>query len=424
MVAKRIKTEWDKTKLNWLKIIILIAIIAQLFLYFPQIVQLKFESLITPFVLTILLVLFERSLSIEQSVENLSDGLKSNPDIEEYSTVSDFQRILEKYEKFENITVIGEFPHCDFEFVKKIIEKSGKNIALYRHLDRGFVDDIRNGVDFDKLLKTRKIKIFHMNDPAGNFAIIGRDNTKSHVNILINATHNSKESSISGHNFKGETAKILSNFFLSTIDHSKDRGIHSVESLDAADYIISQRLVYAARVNKLYGGVPKEGVKAICDCMSNILKNSNNYMDVTHVSNRKNIDLPQDDHFRNWVNVNYQATKRNVKIRRIFIVPSCDMKYPKLLQTMNEMITNDIEVRIVAIETLQRQDIAIKDFSVYDGEHLVYIHHEEDTGGWFMDKEDIPTAKHSTNTDLINQYQTLFNAMYDHSMAYESVEVV
>lgn len=105
-------------------------------------------------------------------------------------------------------------------------------------------------------------------------------------------------------------------------------------------------------------------------------------------------------------------------------MPSCDMKYPKLLQTMNEMITNDIEVRIVAIETLQRQDIAIKDFSVYDGEHLVYIHHEEDTGGWFMDKEDIPTAKHSTNTDLINQYQTLFNAMYDHSMAYESVEVV
>ena len=65
------------------------------------------------------------------------------------------------------------------------------------------------------------------------------------------------------------------------------------------------------------------------------------------------------------------------------------------------------------------QDIAIKDFSVYDGGHLVYIHHEEDTGGWYMDKEDVPTAKHSTNPTLINQYQTLFNAMYNSSLPYE-----
>lgn len=419
-MVKTIKLEWEKTKLTWLKIVILVAIIAEIIWYLPDIFQFKVESLITPFVLTILLVLFERSLSIEQSVENLAEGLKNNPDIEEYSTISDFQRILDQIEKFENITVIGEFPHSDFDFIKKIIGKTGKKVAIFRHLNRKYIDDVRNEMDFDKLLKTRKIEIFHMNNIMENFIIIGQDHTKSHVKILINSTHNQKENSISGHFFKGKTAIILTNFFLSMIDHSKDRSMYSVESLDAADYVISHGLIYAAKINRLYGGVPKEGVKAICDTMSNVLKNSNQTMDVTHVSNRKNIDLPQDEFFKNWVEVNYAAAKRNVNIRRIFIVPSADMKYPKLLHTMDEMKKNGIDVRIVAIETLQRQDIAIKDFSIYDGEHLVYIHHEEDTGGWFMDKEDIPTAKHSTNPDLINQYQTLFNAMYNHSLPYES----
>jgi hypothetical protein len=209
----------------------------------------------------------------------------------------------------------------------------------------------------------------------------------------------------------------LSDFIYLLINNARDYGLKLIDSQDALRYMIERRSEYETKINKLNGGVPKRGIKEICECMTDVLFLTNKTLDVTHVANKKSIELPETEHFRKWIETNYLASERNVTIRRIFIVPHEDLKNLTLLRIMDEM-KQKFEVRYCDFETLEKYEIQLKDFSIYDREHLVYIHHEDESV-WIPDKEIDPTAKHTTDKQLIDRYQHLFDAIYSRSTKYQ-----
>jgi hypothetical protein len=421
---------------NWgLRIIIILAIIAEIIINIPNILAFEFSGLITPFGLAVLLILFEKTISLQEGINNVSNNVNIlsdtcntiktsivNPDIEKYSKIDDFLIRLNHIAHYEKITIIGALPINDFDDIKKIIKTSGKDISFYRYVDKSFINEINSVIGFETFIEN-KVDIHNIDEIINNFIIIGTNQTNAFANIIINFEYNSNEKSILGYNFEGKTASVLSNFIFSIMKKKMQmHGLQLVESTDAAQYIISQRTRYQDKIKSLSEGVPKQGAIDICNCMSDLLHESKKSLDVTHIALGPNIELMEEESFELWLQENYSAAKRGLKIRRILIVSPNNINNPILQKKMIEM-KQHFEVKYCLFDTLKQHAIEIKDFSIYDGKHLVYI---PDDNPWFENGHDRPSehehkprAKHSTNPEKISQYQQIFDQMFKYSLNFK-----
>jgi len=157
------------------------------------------------------------------------------------------------------------------------------------------------------------------------------------------------------------------------------------------------------------------GVKQICKGMTAILQTTNRFLHVTHVAQGAMISM-LDEEFAEWMGENYRAVERSVEVIRIFIVPSEDQDHPALRATLNAMNSHGIHVRLCLLESLQAQ--FVRDFSLYDEEHLVYIFKSEETGPWLHNNAE---ARYTVDREAIARYRMFFEAIRAESIKYTPV---
>ena len=160
-------------------------------------------------------------------------------------------------------------------------------------------------------------------------------------------------------------------------------------------------------------GVPIEGGERICEVMANILEqNTQRYLDVTHLCDDEGqIQALESAPFQKWLDANYKAAQEGVQIRRIFIVRKEHYDHPILVQTIQQMQSHNMEVLKCRLDYLQPR--LQEDFSIYDGQHLVYL--DKIRLPWSPRTQPKLFARHTQNPRKIGEYRNIFDALKSHA---------
>jgi len=155
-------------------------------------------------------------------------------------------------------------------------------------------------------------------------------------------------------------------------------------------------------------GVPIEGAEKICEAMTNLLQNTHHSLEVTHLCvDLAAIERIQDEAFQNWVEANYEAVTRGVSITRIFIVHKSDLDHSVLVQVEARMRSKGVNVLVCCLDDLRPR--LREDFSIYDGEHLVYM--DRARVYWSSTHEQEPLARRTESREKIVDYKNIFESL-------------
>lgn len=169
--------------------------------------------------------------------------------------------------------------------------------------------------------------------------------------------------------------------------------------------MVSYKVSFKRDLGDIDKGDILRGVQTICESMTDQLRESRKFLDVTHVCNKDTISMLRAPEFVPWIQANYDAAK-TIKVTRIFIVPRALRSEPILKDLAAEMKQEGVDVYICDTEELR--DEMLEDFSIYDERHVIYID-RAGGGPWVTGYTADPIGRRSDSWDRVNKYRTLFD---------------
>jgi hypothetical protein len=352
------------------------------------------------------------------SPSDLQIELKSalNAGIIPYATEEFFREKWLEFRNCEVLDLIGSLP-VDLHAEAQDLLEAGKTLRIYRPLDLSSTTETLQLLELaGKHGRTAKFQVFHIDAPFWGTAAIGYTGSDEDPQILVHYGTSSHRT-FAGLYLHGTAARRLEEAVRARLA-SPSSGPIQIDSRAKAEYVTKQKLLYDEDLRLLSRGVPKFGVKQICNSMIETLRNTHGFLHVTHVAQGDTISLLDSD-FSDWLDENYRAVQRGVEIVRVMIVPKEDQKHPALIGAMTEMKGHGVQVRLCLIESLQPQ--FVRDFSIYDEEHLIYIFKSEETGPWLHSDAE---ARYTVDREAIAKYRVIFEAIRAESTEYTFALVV
>jgi len=231
-------------------------------------------------------------------------------------------------------------------------------------------------------------------------------------------------SSMAGLHFTGHTATAIGTSITNALATARATPLTTFRSYEFLAQRYRDFLSEAADVAAY--GVPMRGLRGLCAEMKRCLNEATTELCVTHVAKGASIALLKDSNFQSWLEENYKAVeRRNLKITRIFIVPQADLQNPILLEIASAMSRRGVAVKIRCEERVQEHDrdlgghtvSDVRDFSIYDGQRLIYIHRSPDSrADWYAtpgtpSPEDAISARLTDQPDLVAEYRRIFERL-------------
>lgn len=232
------------------------------------------------------------------------------------------------------------------------------------------------------------------------------------------------ESLMAGLHFTGLTAAAVGTSIINALSTARATPLTTYRSYEFLAQRYRDFLSEAADVAA--HGVPMRGLRGLCAEMKRCLSESTKDLCVTHVAKGASIALLKDSIFQAWLDENYRAIeKRNLKITRIFIVPRADLENPILLEVAGAMSQRGVTVKIRCEERVREHDREladrtisdVRDFSIYDGQRLIYIHRAPDSRADWYATPDAPapeeaiSARLTEQPELVAEYRTIFERL-------------
>lgn len=171
------------------------------------------------------------------------------------------------------------------------------------------------------------------------------------------------------------------------------------------EMVVSNKVSFKRDLIEIDKGDVLRGVAQICEGMTDQLRESREFLDVTHICNKDTIPLLRSPEFGPWIQENYDAAKK-IKVRRIFIVPRALRAERILCDLATEMQQNNVEVYMCDTEELRVE--MLEDFSIYDERHVIYVD-RAGGGPWVAGYTADPIARRSDSWDRVYKYRTLFD---------------
>jgi hypothetical protein len=350
-------------------------------------------------------------ISIEENVRSLNRYIQTVSNIVSYADAEFFKTKWKEIAKaHEHLIMIGDF---SLRFVDEILAQlqgGKKRLSVYLSVNQKSRDKVVKLLNLSNKLKSSLIEIFHVDRFDWGFILIGTPTSENKTEVLINYLTFSEDSQ-TGYYIFGETAHL----FLKSIETRLQEvpvGTYSDEKQwtirirdeDILDFILTKKSIYQSDLNSLRQGIPLRGIEAVCDKMSQVLEGTKNKVKVTHIAKGESIKLLKHYIFQAWLVRNYQAVNRGVTIDRIMLVSKDEILNTDLKEVVATMKDNKIRVRYCLLEDLEPK--FKEDFSIYDDKQLVYIC--ASSGGAWIPGEEKTEARHTTDEDIIENYQRIF----------------
>jgi hypothetical protein len=345
---------------------------------------------------------------VNQTLNNLYNHTKSVLNLASYSDMGSYEaRWKNMAERFDNFWLIGDVPVA---YLKMVASDGAKRkiISVYRTVNERNRSQIVEAMTLFDEKDIRKVKVFHIGRFDWGFTIIASNQQGNEVEVLLNYNTN-PDGEPTGYYVFGNTAVALRNSIrsrlediASSLSQSESERAMQIDSEDMLGFILSERLKFISLMNEARQGIPISGEDNICQQMSSILSGTQHSLDVTHIARGDSINLLDSSPFKDWLEENYSAAKRGVKIKRIFLIQRGEVHNPILKKCAGELKSHAIEVKYCILEDIGQA--LCKDFSIYDNKALVYISPTAG-GAW---KEERTEARYSCNQTNVQPYKELF----------------
>ena len=356
---------------------------------------------------------------VNRNVYDLSKQIESTAGISGYSDLRIFtNKWQDLRDKFSSVTLVGELPIDFVEEVKRICVSEGpgqeitndNEISIYRSLNTNSLKEINELIEIASQARPDLVKVFHTYGMEWGSWAMGTNNRGDETEVLLNYS-NPHGNALAGLHLSGQAAE---SFAKAITPHFKEIGLPGVSyppirlaSPEQIDFIVEEKVDYQKKIKEMVEvGVPIEGTDKICEAMSNLLRNTQETLNVTHLClDIATIERLQDEDFQKWINENYRAVQRGVKIKRIFIVHRDDSNHKILLEAEEQMRKNGIEVLVCFLDDLRPR--LREDFSIYDGQHLVYM----DKARVYWSSTQEPLARRTESPVRIADYKSIFDSL-------------
>ena len=344
----------------------------------------------------------------QRDLRELRDHQLAAIEIVGFAGISQFElhwsHILETY---NSLVMWGRF---GTEFTKNfaLIQEKGRECSYYMAIDEDTMDVASTFLlsaeeaeqDFFKLYETGFF---------GNLSwIIGFDLPNQRAEVLL-CFASLGDARFSGSYLTGAKAWRFHQSVLLKLEarSSPDQDSLPIRifSQKQIERVVSNKVSFKRDLVEIDKGDVLRGVAQICEGMTDQLRESREFLDVTHICNGDTIPLLRSPEFAPWIQENYEAAKK-IKVTRIFIVPRALRAEKVLCELVAEMQQNKVEVYVCDTEELRME--MLEDFSIYDERHVIYI---DRTGGgpWVAGYTADPIARRSDSWDRVNKYRTLFD---------------
>lgn len=346
-----------------------------------------------------------------QSLDSLLVQMRSVLNMVSYSDKDSFEaRWKNMARRYDHFLLVGDVPVSYLDHISGADSKR-KQISVFRTVserNRGQIFEVMSKFGEEDF---RKVETYHIGRFDWGFIAIASNRQGSEADVLVNYSNNPEEPT--GYYVYGEAAIALLNSVTSRLmgrenvyfQDESDSGI-LIESVDMLEVILQHRLKFKTFLNEIRHGIPLKGEEAICQRMERLLSNSKKTLDVTHIARGESIKVLNGAPFKSWLNENYRAVERGVEIKRIFLVRKDEFNNQALQDCMADMKKNKIVVKYCFLDELGDGGLC-EDFSIYDGEDLVYIS-PTSGGAW---KEERMEARHSRNRTRVDRYKELFKQL-------------
>lgn len=360
---------------------------------------------------------------VSQRLDGLSQQMDSTTGTATYSELSVFMNKWQNLrEKFDFVMLVGELPICYAEEVRRMCEQDKrdqqamkeKEISVYRSLHTSSRKEIIELIELASEARPDLVKLYHMYGFEWGSWAMGRNRRGDETEVLLNYA-NAHGSALAGLHLSGKAAE---SFAKATTQNLNEVGLSGASyppvrlaSREQVDFIIEEKVEYQKKIKEMVEmGFPIEGADRICEAMADLVQNTQRYLDVTHLCvDEGAIERLQNGAFQKWVEANYKAVQRGVKIRRIFIVPRVYYNHPILEQVKKQMQSNNIEVSMCRLDSLWAR--LQEDFSIYDEQHLVYM---DKTRIFWSGTQQEPLARRTENLEKIKDYRNIFSSLESH----------
>ena len=356
---------------------------------------------------------------ISQRLDALSQRIDSTADATMYSEVSTFiSKWQDLREKFDIVMLIGELPISYAEEFRRICDQDEKDqqaiakkeFSVYRSVNNSSMREVIELIEVAATARPVAVNFYHIFGFEWGSWVVG-SNRRGETEILLNYT-NAQGGALAGVHLSGKTAESFAKIITRNLNESgiSEASYPAVRlaSREQVDFVVEEKAEYQKRIIEMVEmGIPIEGVDGICEEMSDLIQHTQNYLHVTHLCiDEGTIERLQDEAFREWLDANYKAVQRGVKIRRIFIVPKKYYNHPVLEKTRAEMQSKNVEVLMCRLDNLRMR--LQEDFSIYDGQHLLYI---DKTRIHWSATQQLPLARRSENPHKIKEYSDIFSSL-------------
>jgi hypothetical protein len=321
-------------------------------------------------------------------------------------------------DNFNSITLIGELPVDYVTEIGRIRDQDQrdqraakeKKISVYRSLNTASKNEINEMVGIAAAARPGLIKLYHMYGFEWGSWAMGQNPRDDETEVLLNYA-NADRGALAGLHLTGPAAEAFVRAITPHFNQTRLAGVSyppiELASREQVEFIVEEKVDYQKRITEMVReGVPIEGTERICRAMIQLVQNTRQYLHVTHLCiNEGAIERTRDKIFREWLQANYAATVRGVRIKRILIVDRAHYRHPVLQHIKAEMRCNNIEVLLCPLDGLKEK--LMEDFSIYDGQHLVYM----DKGRSYWSGTAQPLARCTENIEKIEDYKVTFESL-------------
>lgn len=356
---------------------------------------------------------------ISQRLDDLSRQMSSTKGTTTYSELSAFMNKWQDLrETFNILTLVGELPINYAEEVRRICDQDKrdpqtiekKEISVYRCVNTSSRQDVTELIELVAAARQDLVTFYYIfGFEWGSW--VAASNHRGEAEVLLNFT-NAQGRALVGVHISGKAAEA---FVRATTRKLKEVGFSEASyppvrlaSRGQVDFVVEDKAEHQKRIAEMAEmGIPIEGIDRICEVMIDLVQCAQRYLHVTHLCiDEGTIERLQDGVFRKWLDANYKAVQRGIKIRRILIVPKKHYGHPILEKTGMEMQSKNVEVLICPLDGLRVR--LQEDFSIYDEQNLVYM--DKARIHWSGAQKQ-PLARHSENPEKIKYYRDIFSSL-------------